>query len=143
MTNINAVKELVGKTFYNAIIGEYPNAFLDYSKIKITKGSLQLPTDISSFVEVESGKIVFTWNPNPLYPQLPGNLTDSVNIVCFNEKYPKDVIYFNGYKRSEGKATIELPQNWDSSETHIWIYLNSWDLQENSDSVYKMIFCEY
>ena len=40
MTNINAVKELVGKTFYNAIIGEYPNAFLDYSKIKITKGGL-------------------------------------------------------------------------------------------------------
>jgi hypothetical protein len=51
------------------------------------------------------------------------------------------VKYSGVAKRKDGEASIELSDNWNFEDTHIWIYLTSSDRQINSDSIcVKWIF---
>ncbi|MEA5127264.1 MAG: DUF6266 family protein [Proteiniphilum sp.] len=42
----------------------------------------------------------------------------------------------SGGIRAAGKTSLNLPEDWQSSTTHFWIYLVAHDLQENSNSIY-------
>lgn len=45
------------------------------------------------------------------------------------------VKYSGVAKRKDGEVSIELSDNWNFEDTHIWIYLTSSDRQTNSDSI--------
>lgn len=45
------------------------------------------------------------------------------------------VKYSGVAKRKDGEVSIELSDNWNFEDTHIWIYLTSSDRQINSDSI--------
>ena len=124
-----------GKVNREAVVGEFPNLALDYSKIKIAEGKLSIP--INPSVKIDKTYIAnFEWNTEN---DSKWNLTpedDKINIVCFNETAPSEIFRRNSFKRKSGKAVIELPKHWSADVTHFWLYAASWNMEENSDSVY-------
>ena len=94
---------------------------------------------LSHIIEIRRSKLKFTWDPRRIDSSLTGRANDKVNIVCFNEDFSSDIKTFSSKRRTDGEAVIFLPHNWTADETHIWIYLTSWDFMENSESVYMRI----
>ncbi len=121
-------RSLIGKAYKEAVVGEYPNFTLDYSKIKIANGQLRLPKDITAHANDESSIITISWEP--------GNSNDILNIVCFNEADANNYAFLERTKCSAGKAKIELPNSWDSAVIHCWVYTSSRDYKKKSDSFY-------
>ena len=131
-----AYRRLVGKAYHEAIVGEYPDFALDYSKIKIAEGKLQLPAEIKMELDDENRAVNFTWEAKIATSQNLAKANDQINIVAFNVK-ENIVDSFSGVAiRSDGKASITLPRGWNLEDTHFWVYFSSFTLQMNSGSVY-------
>lgn len=132
----SAYRSLVGKAYREAIVGEYPNFALDYSKIKIAEGKLQLPAEIKMELDDENRAVNFTWEAKIATSQNTAKANDQINIVAFNVK-ENIVDSFSGVAiRSDGKASITLPRGWNLEDTHFWVYFSSFSLQMNSGSLY-------
>lgn len=138
----DAYLNVTSKALKEAVAGEYPDYWLDYSKIQVAEGKLQLPPDIAVKVDETAGTARFSWEPQPVNNSCPGSADDRVNIVCLNEAIPAAVNFLNSAKRSAGSATIDLKSKiglYDSPDPgslHFWVYLTSRDFLQNSDSVY-------
>lgn len=134
--NSKAYRSSISKTMKNCIAGDYPNMTLDYSKVKLAEGKLQLPENISTQFDNKTNTIYFSWNSSLTFSDQPGRSDDKVNIISLNEKLLVANQISNTPIRSDGKASLKLPNNWEIADTHIWIYLTSYDLLQNSDSMY-------
>ena len=131
-----AYRRLVGKAYHEAIVGEYPNFALDYSKIKIAEGKLQLPAEIKMELDGENNAVKFSWEAKIATSQNLAKDNDQINIVAFNVKH-NVVDSFSGVaKRSDGNVSIDLLKGWTLDDTHFWIYFSSHSLQMNSESLY-------
>lgn len=134
----NAYRTLVGKAYHEAIIGEYPNFSLDYSKIKIAEGDLQLPAEIDFEYDVNTSTALFSWNTQIIKSKemaVKAKDNDQVNIVLFNEKFMVADHLSGVAKRSAGTVSISVNSNWELDDTYFWVYMSSYDLQMNSDSL--------
>ena len=131
-----AYRSLVGKAYREAIVGEYPDFTLDYSKIKIAEGDLQLPTNIMFELDAENNIVILSWDKQIATSKGRAKDNDQINIVAFNAK-ENFVDSFSGIAvRSDGKTSISLPLGFNSEDMHIWIYFSSFSLQMNSESLY-------
>lgn len=129
-------RKLVGEAYHNAIIGEYPNFELDYSKIEVAEGELQLPANVAIKAEADSNMVTISWNTQIDDRTLQGRPDDQVNIVCMDSVNLNSTYWLNVAKRSDGKATFKLPIGWIRESSHFWIFLTSYDLLMNSYSLY-------
>jgi hypothetical protein len=131
-----AYRSLVGKAYREAIVGEYPNFKLDYSKIKIAEGGLQIPADIKMDFDGIAGFVVFTWVGISLASHIEAKGADQLNVVVFNAKHNVVNSFLGIARRSDGMAKFALPDGWLKDDLHFWTYFMSYSLQMNSDSVY-------
>ena len=140
--NDNAYRSTVSKVLRDAVLGEYPDYRIDYSKIMVAEGKLQLPTFVNVVVNEETGSATFTWNPELIFETYPGSDDDQVNIVCLIESIRYAVSLINSAKRSASTVTVDLksefklPTKLNLDDIHFWFYLSTFDLMMNSDSVY-------
>lgn len=130
----DAYRTLVGKVYHEAIAGEYPDFRLDYSKIKIAEGKLQLPTNIGMEKGDGEHTVVFSWDTQIVKPSDGSRSNDRVNIVFLSEDRRGTGQLPGSAKRADGSATLNLPDGWKPEETLFWIYFSSADQQHNSDS---------
>ena len=136
MGNSAAYRALVGRAYHDAIMGEYPDFLLDYSKIKIADGKLQPPTNIRVEIDKETNAALFSWEAQIMDSQNPAKDNDQINIVAFNVKENFVDSFLEIAKRSDAKVSIALPHGWTIDDTHFWVYCSSFSLQMNSESVY-------
>lgn len=129
-------REQISKAYHEAIAGVYPNFTLDYSKVKIAEGEVQLPEDIAVKIHENSQLVSFTWNPDISSDSKAVNGKDIVKIICLNEEVKETTRLARLVRRSAGEASIELPEGWVAADTHFWLYMKSNDSEMNSDSVY-------
>lgn len=132
-------RKLVGEAYHNAIIGEYPNFSMDYSRIQVAEGKVQLPSNIQMSYEEGSNIVGFIWDTQIADTAINSRPDDHVNIVCLNSIFLAEMHTFNISKRSDGKAFFELPIGWKPEDLNFWIFITSYDLSENSDSIYLSI----
>ena len=132
----NAYRTLIGKACREAVAGEYPRFYIDFSKIQIAAGPLQLPSDANVRIDPVARAATFTWDTRLSLPLARGSDNDKVYIVCFNNGKPAEARTLHGGTRASGKAIIELPKEWQPASTHFWLYLGSFDLRHNSNSMY-------
>jgi hypothetical protein len=132
-------RKLVGEAYHNAIIGEYPNFSMDYSRIQVAEGKVQLPSNIQMSYEEGSNIVGFIWDTQIADTAINSRPDDHVNIVCLNSIFLAEMHTFNISKRSDGKAFLELPIGWKPEDLNFWIFITSYDLSENSDSIYLSI----
>ena len=133
---INAYRSLVGKAYHEAIMGEYPNFRLDYSKIKIAEGKLQLPPNVKFDMEYDNGSVLFSWNKYNSFSQNQVSDNDLINIVALNVKHNVVSRFLKIAKYSDCKAAVSLPANRLPDDSHFWAYFSSHSKIINSDSVY-------
>lgn len=127
-----------GKISREAVTGVSPDYKIDYSKIQIAKGDIKSPENISCDVDKDAKIVTLSWEPMTSSPGLRGG-EDKFQIVCFNESFPKEIITINKYSIDMGEAAVEIPERWNLADTHLWVYIKSWDGERNSDSVYFTI----
>ncbi len=124
-----------GKISREAVTGSSPDFTIDYSKIQIAKGRIELPENITLNFKEGQNIVDFNWDTKVSQSEKASG-KDRVRIVCFNESFPGEVFAKDNVSRLKGKATVDLPKHWSHEETHYWFYILSWDFQDRSDSVY-------
>ncbi|MDD4778236.1 MAG: DUF6266 family protein [Fermentimonas sp.] len=134
--NSKAYRSAISTAMKNCIVGEYPNLSLVYSLIQIAEGKLQLPQNISVDIDKSNNRVNLNWISDLEFQDKPGRPDDKLNVVYFNEKFSVAKLLFSAPKRSDSKACFSLPDNWEISDTHIWVYMTSYSLSHNSDSLY-------
>ena len=135
----NAYRSLVGTAYKEAILGEYPDYKLDYSKLVIADGNLQPPSNIKLEIDVETNTALFCWDMKDPDSLKPARNSDQLNIVVFNVKYNVADHISEIAKRSDSKISIVLPVGWALDDTHFWAYFSSHTLQMNSESMYVIM----
>ncbi|WP_316821989.1 DUF6266 family protein [Pedobacter gandavensis] len=131
-TDRNYYNEAVSYNKKHAVAGEYPNATMDYSKAKISMGSLLKAENPQ--IQVLDTEIEFSWDvPAELSWR---NRTDrAMVLLCFPGH--SDARYcLSGAQRQEGKHRIPIPLYLLNERIEAYISFINDDGSEISDSVY-------
>lgn len=137
--NSKAYRSSISKAMKDCITGKYPNLSLDYSLVQVAEGKLQLPEYVSVDYDNVNRIIHLNWDNNLVLKDKPGRQDDAMYVIYLNERNLEAKQLSKAPIRSDGKASIKLPENWDIADIHLWIYMTSYDLKQNSDSLYLKI----
>ncbi len=132
----NAYRHALSKACREAVAGDYPDLYFDFSKIQIAGGKLQQPGYARVQYDPLTRKAHFEWDPQCADAPLRGSGNDRVYIVCHNTEMFMEGQTLPKGTRSDGKASIELPERWQPDTTHFWLYLTTLELTDSSDSIY-------
>ena len=109
--------------FKNAILGEYPDYSLDYSKLQFTDGALY-QTNEAAAQKLGLSAVKIDWD----YSKMAGNNPlDLVNIICFNKDTDQAVLDMAVATRDAGTFTVDLPEIWAGGTIFCWMYFSSPD----------------
>jgi hypothetical protein len=124
------IRQGINIAFKTAILGEYPDLTIDYSKLVFTDGLLYKTNDVTVQKSGDNA-VKIDWN----YSKMVGNNPlDQVNIICFNKDADQSVLDVAVATRDTGTFTDELPEMWAGSTIFCWIYFSSPDGTINSVS---------
>jgi len=110
-----------------AITGDtYPDQTIDFNKVYLSVGSLDLPDEYS--VQRSEGGLLFTWSG--------GNdqSVDTLLVVMYNDDKNSVAYQFTGVRRS--RASFFWDIDLGSEGVHVWIAFRSIDEKEMSNSLY-------
>ena len=116
----------------NAIIGEYPNFELDYSKALVSRGTLT-PVQSASATAVSDG-VLFTWHDNS--GKGDALQTDMAMPLLFNKTKQEAVFNTAAGKRFEEETTLAVPADWRGSEVEVYLGFISADGKSVATSEY-------
>lgn len=132
----------IGQTGYNAIMalcysgnpftGSYPAITLDYTKIKLSKGALELGFDLVA--NVDGNDIVVNWTDNSGQGNAKEN--DLACIAMYNEVKKIALTNLQAAKREDAAANITVPTSWNTDTLHVWIAFKNEGGDLVSDSSY-------
>ena len=91
----------------NAMVGEYPNQQIDYSKVRVCEGKLPLADDINITLEDHGNdiKILFSWEPGSTdYPRS----RDQVMMLAYMPERMKGEFLDSGARRLEGHDSLTI-----------------------------------
>lgn len=132
----NAYRSAIGKACKEAVAGGYPDLYIDYSKIQVASGELQTPGYAQVQYNAGARTAYFEWDPQCAGAPSRGRSNDRVFIVLHNTDMHVECSTIQKGARSDGKASIRLPERWQVDTTHFWLYLTTLDFQESSRSIY-------
>jgi hypothetical protein len=115
-----------------AIVGDYPNFSIDYSKVVIAKGSLK-KGDNPTASSVSAGKLLFTWADNSGM----GTATegDKAILVAYCPETNDAIFTVSGPNRLAATAELDMPF-FSGKRVHTWIAFRSPDGKLTANSVY-------
>lgn len=120
-----------GHFLQNAISGEAPNLVIDYSKIKIAKGTLPLPLNPSA--SNQGTTINFTWEDNSIMSS--AQATDRAVLVLHCPAMQGSIAIMDAAPRDNGTATVNA-KVFAGQEVHTWLAFLRADKKKASDSIY-------
>ncbi|WP_316822554.1 DUF6266 family protein [Pedobacter gandavensis] len=115
----------------HALKGEYPNISVDYTKLKLSEGSMPETRDLK-IVKVAGG-LEISWNP-----EFDNNIkhNDSAMVMICMPQTGKSKEFLNIARRSEGKCFVHLYEGELEQQLEPYISFISADGESVSDSVY-------
>lgn len=102
-----------------AVVGTYPNFTLDYSKILISKGSLQPGGTVGASASI--GILSVVWSPEAIEIQ-KGELDDAVHILLYVPDIEEFLTAPVPPTRGSGAVDIEYPEHFVNEKGHVWIF---------------------
>jgi hypothetical protein len=117
---------------FQALVGEFPDFSIDYSKLVISEGGLNTSGFLSA-TKTTGTTLKFEWDTTAGYQ---GDDNDGVNIVLLNVDTKIGLLKQNLALRSDATAEVELPAVWAGQNVHCWIYFSSPDGANTSNSQY-------
>ena len=125
-----AYRTVISNALREAIEGEYPNFSINYSKIQLTDGKLNLPSNIDA--SIQNNSLILTWDSQTKGHSARNRSDDRVNIICFDESKKEVFVKYNAASRGDGELNIDI----NTENLHLWIYLSSKDGKDCSGSEY-------
>lgn len=129
----------VSYNFKHAVMGEYPDLSLDYSKVLVCKG--KLPGPENAVVELEGDILKFKWDVNPGWSNKLKR--DQVMMLAYLPGNDRANYWLSGARRSAGADELEVPIQRQARGAAVkdefietYIAFISDDRQSISDSVY-------
>lgn len=115
----------------HAITGAYPDYTVDYNKMRISKGSLIKPADVS--LSVDAAGIKITWSV--LLSKYGAFADDELTALIYNAA--KNIyLPAEGATRGEGQLTMPAPADFAGDTIHVFLFFSSRDGAKRSESVY-------
>ncbi|WP_207424322.1 DUF6266 family protein [Desertivirga brevis] len=118
----------------NAIAGVYPEFSIDYSKVLLSKGTLNLP-GAATLTADTAGQVSASWDPTP--NEFNGSVSDKVTVILYNSI--KKLFMSNSLSpalRGDGTIDIEVPATYAGDTLHGYIFLTSPEKGRLSNSYY-------
>lgn len=118
-------------TLVEAIIGQYPNYHIDYSKVQYSNGPLRRPEGLKLISG--TGCLVIIWHGDGYRFNSFGD--DQVHILIYE---PDTNTYLQGpesIQRMQEAAIIEIPEQFKGKILHTFLFCVSWNGQA-SDTAY-------
>jgi hypothetical protein len=117
----------------DALVGEYPNRFIDLTKVLVTKGSLPPPEDVT--VEINDNGLAFTWNPE-VNEEFGTHYSDQIAMVAYFPELGKLRHMPSGAQRHAGKDLLMLTGIEKGYVAEVYIAFMTNTKKGISDSVY-------
>ena len=130
-TDRNQYNEAVSYHKKNAVIGEYPDQAIDFTKVKLSTGAL--PAPVNPAINKLTEGVEFTWETPVLNEYI--RRSDKAMLLIY---YPENgsSIFNCEANRSEGKQLIEVPEKMKNAYFEAYIFFLAWDGNSVSESVY-------
>jgi hypothetical protein len=129
---INKAVSLAMKT---CVEGEFPDFNMNYSKLEIASGTLEMAMGIKC-VRVEENVLQIQWDTNTYNSDSP---TDHVNIVVLYQTI-RQVDFKPGIcTRDAGSIQITTIKDTPANQMHVWVYITSATGSKISQSAYLVI----
>lgn len=115
-----------------ALTGEYPNIKVDYAKVELSHGQLEMAKDLQ-ITKGENG-LNLSWNTSI---DENGNVDDFLMVAVAHPTKKKASCFLNAAKRADGSCFIPLDQEWMMTEQmEVYVCLKSANETLISDSTY-------
>ena len=135
-------KRKEGLTAYNAaascnlkeaLLGVYPDYSIDFSKVKVSEGSM--PGVLNPLAVAKEGSLIeFSWQDNSTITYAMAS--DKSILVAYNEEKSKVVISRNSQLRINESHTLTLPDDFAGDTIHCYIAFQNANETLVSDSQY-------
>lgn len=117
----------------NALMGVYPDYFIDYPNALVSRGNL--PGALNPFVNpIGPGEIQFNWMDNS--DDSTASATDKVLLVVLNPVKQKAISVIGGSQRNVLGQSITVPSSFAGDEVHCFIAFQDANQNVLSNSVY-------
>lgn len=116
----------------NAIVGDYPNQTIDFSCVKVGRGSLT-PIDSATCKRV-GNELIFSWKDNSRKGS--ARKSDVAMPAVYNKETNRWRSSTNRGTRGDGTCKILVPESWTSDKLELWITFRRANGSLSSDSVY-------
>lgn len=114
------------------VTGTYPNLEVDYSKVKVSDGKIDLPFNTSG--SVEESTLTVTWADNS--GRGDALATDKVMVLAYNSSTGESVYNLAVADRSARTGSVTLPTAWSGDTVEVWLAMERPDTKDVSDSEY-------
>lgn len=115
-----------------AVGGVYPNLEVNYSKVVVSEGGVDLPYDPSG--SVADSELIVTWADNS--GQGDALATDKAALFLFNTTQKKSVFAVTDSTRADRSAKISVPTAWTGDNAVGYLFMVREDKGVNSMSAY-------
>jgi hypothetical protein len=106
----------------NAIGGEYPDLFIDFSKVKLSEGELYVPTGLQ--VSAASAKSLnLSWQHEQGTNK--GGNDDLLMIGIYDAESAQGFTQLGGATRQQQTVVITLPDNWIGRTVEVFVFMVS------------------
>lgn len=124
--------EMVKYARNNAIKGEYPNQYLDFSELRITQGTMLPPQDAT--VQLTEKGFAFAWNPENITDE--DHYTDQVMVMAYFPELKTTCSKMSCTERHRGEYLLHLDGIKRGYTAEIYIGFVTDDRSRISNSVY-------
>ena len=107
------------------------DATIDYNKTLVARGSLATAMDATA--NVENGKVSYTWKDNSGTGD--AKTTDRAMLLAYNKDKQEAIYDMDAATRSDAKAELTLPANWDGNAMALYLSFYSEDGKSVANSV--------
>ncbi|WP_394350753.1 DUF6266 family protein [Chitinophaga tropicalis] len=115
----------------HAIAGNYPNYEIDYSKLRLTEGPINME-GLSPSISIVGDGLLVNWIPASNYP----NSTDHVMLLAYAPELKQAVYNLCGAKRRAGQEVLELLQAWKQQRRETYMAFRGESNVQYSNSIY-------
>lgn len=119
----SSMNESVSHHLKHAILGITPNFRLDYSKLQLTSGVLELP-DNTSAAAVTPTKVDFSWESYGANSRFKDD-TDKVTLLIYNPVNDRFVTMRDVVPRTALAYSMQVPPPFSGQTVHCYIFLSS------------------
>jgi hypothetical protein len=115
----------------HAITGSYPNYEIDYSKLRLAEGRINID-GLSPSVSLQGDTLLFSWTPTVNSP----NSTDHVMLLAYAPVLKEAVYNLCGAKRRAGQETLRLSESWQQQKIETYMAFRGESNGQYSNSIY-------